>query len=120
MERMSGSEKGAVTMPLRSYLLAILLMTLIGLSVVHEVVGQIRLRYRIARTLAQEKELKCRLAELRTRWAELTSPLRLSRLQAEKKLLFVPLATVEDLRRQRSLTDRVAEVSGARRGCYAQ
>jgi hypothetical protein len=80
------------TFPLGTYLLFLVLMTLLGLLTVHEAVGRTETRYRAAALLAKEERLLQDLARLRAETTALSAPARLERLNAEAGLGLVPLA----------------------------
>ncbi len=78
-------------MPLRTYVLLIILFSLLGLCTVHEVTRQTEARYRIARMLADEQRLREEAALLQKDLAALKDPARLERLNREMDLRFRPL-----------------------------
>ncbi len=81
-------------MRLRTYILFLLLLALIGFWTVHEAVNRTRDRYRLGRLLTQEERLREDLARIRADLAGLRSPARLEEANAALGLERAPMATL--------------------------
>ncbi len=92
-------------MRLQTYVLFVVLLTLLGLCTVHEVAVRTRERYDIARLLAEEERLGQELSTLDAQLGELTSPTHLERLNQDLRLGLVPLKPVAELERVAQLPE---------------
>jgi hypothetical protein len=81
-------------MRLRTYLLFLALLALIGLCTVHEAIHRTRARYRLGRLIAQEERREEEIARLRAELAHLRSPARLEEANAALGLGREPLVTL--------------------------
>jgi cell division protein FtsL len=92
-------------MLLRTFLLLITLLSLLGLCTVHEAMKQTRMRYRMAETLAEEERLRQELVVLKAEVASLANPTRLEQLARDTDPDLVPLLPMPELE---ETADRVA------------
>ncbi len=85
-------------MRLRTYILFVVLLSLLGLCTVHEVISQMRMKYRLAELLRQEDQLKMELKQLRdVDLARLQSPENLERLIRDMDLKYGPLKPLREV-----------------------
>ena len=84
-------------MPLRTYLLFLALLSLLGLCTVHEAMRETRTRYRMAEALGEEERLRHDLMQLKAEVAALTHPAHLELVLREADPSLVPLLPVPEL-----------------------
>ncbi len=84
-------------MQLRTYILLVTLLALLGLCTVHEVIRQTHARYSIGQLLSKEEHLRQEFAEIKTELADLRSVSRLDEVTADIGQEFVPLQPVVEV-----------------------
>jgi hypothetical protein len=73
------------------------LLSLIMLLAVHEEVEAVRSGYRCGALMREKEELKCRLGEVEAKYASLTTPEQLQKLNIRLGLGLKPLRSVNSL-----------------------
>jgi len=81
-------------MPLKTYILLVVLFCLISLCIVSENTRYTEMRYRIVQLESREQRLRTKHMELRRRYTALIDPVRLERLNQEMGLKLEPLSPV--------------------------
>lgn len=84
-------------MSLRTYIISIALLSLLGLCTVYEVMGQTRVKYDLGRYVQREQVLCREVEKLRADLAGLMTPRRLEAINREKGLGLVPLKPISPL-----------------------
>jgi len=83
-------------MRVRTFILFMALLAVLGLVTVQETARQTRVRYRLAELARTEERMKARVAALAAEEARLSEPRRLERLVTEHGLALVPLKSAPD------------------------
>jgi hypothetical protein len=88
---------GEIAMKLRTYILFVVLLSLLGLCTVYESMRQTRIRYRLGELQSQEKAAQAELVKLRSDLSRLMTPTRLESLNTSNSLNLVPLTPLPDV-----------------------
>ena len=82
-------------MRIRTFILFMMLLAVLGLATVQEAAKQTRIRYRLAELAREEEQMRARVAKLAAEEARLSEPKRLERLAAEQGLRLIPLRVAD-------------------------
>lgn len=78
-------------MRLRTFILSLVLLTLLGLCTVRTVVRRTQVQYRLGALLVNEEQVKYDMARLKAEVAQLRDPQRLEELSREENTAYQPL-----------------------------